>query len=159
MAVRSQILAGKAVIVIEAQDLVDKALRNIQRKMQAFSARMNRLGQDALRLGIAGAIPTAFIAKQFVSFEDALLKVEARLQTTPQKFAKLTDTIRELGRTTSFTATEVAGAAGELAKAGFSSDEVSDSLAATLDLARAGELSLGQAGTVYRGCLSSRLGG
>ena len=48
----------------------------------------------------------------------------------------LEQTIRRLGRTTSFTSKEVAQSATELAQAGFSVKEINQSLQSTLDLAR-----------------------
>lgn len=148
MVSRSSIIAGKTVIVIEAQDAIDKTLRSVRTKMFRFANSINEIGFDLLRGGLLASIPTALATREFQKFEDALLLFQTKIKASDQELKGLTSTIRRLGRTTSFTALEVARAATELGKAAFSPREIQDSLQAVLDLARGAELELASAASI-----------
>ena len=62
-----------------------------------------------------------------------------------EEFDKLTEKAKYLGRTTSFTASQIAGAMLELGRAGFAPQEIDDSIASILNLARATKTDLSEA--------------
>jgi TP901 family phage tail tape measure protein len=74
---------------------------------------------------------------QLIQFDDAIRMTGAVSQATGAQLDQLRETALELGRTTSFTAVQVAQLMGELGRAGFSPDEIDTMTAAVLNLSRA----------------------
>lgn len=147
---RSRIIAGKAVIIIEAQNLVDKTLGKIRGNLHRFSNEMGKVGESLFRTGFFGAIASGVTVNAFVKFDDAMRTLRVNLdlfgKTAKQVEAvmgPLEERIRSLAKTTPFSPTEVAGAATELAKGGFEPKQIKESLQAVLDLSRATKSELG----------------
>jgi hypothetical protein len=86
--------------------------------------------------------------KTFASFEQSMAKVKAVSGATAGEFEDLTAKAKELGASTRFTASEVAGLMLEYSKLGFSSDEIQKVTGATLALAQATDSDLSQAAMV-----------
>ncbi len=101
---------------------------------------------SAASLGIASQLAKPINAS--IEFNAAMSKVAAITRSTGPEMAALTKRAKELGATTAFTATQVADAQGFLGLAGFTSNEILKGLPATLNLARAGALELGQASDI-----------
>lgn len=154
MTVRADILAGRAVILINIQDTIDKQLRTIRSKLRVFANSMNELGGDIFRGSTAGTVAAFFPVKDFVQFQDSLLFLEANLKDTGVNIKKLESYIRDLGRTTSFTSREVAEAATVLAQAGFDM-EIKPMLLPVLDLARGARVDLDTAGRILSNVMSA----
>lgn len=132
--------AGKAFVLIEAVDKTAFVLRRIGQKIKAFAGRMQSMGQSMVQKAVAGLIPAALATRSFASFDDAMRKVEARSSGTARQMKDLRTQAKELGRTTSFTATEVANLQAALAQKGFSRTQIQDTTGNVLNLARsAGE--------------------
>ena len=109
-----------------------------------------KLGFVALSaVGIAGAIKglsSAFdSAKQF---EQGMADVAAVTGATGKQLGDLTDLAREMGAKTSFSATQAAEGIQFLGMAGLGTDEIMTALPASLQLASAGSLSLGEAADI-----------
>lgn len=148
---RSRIIAGKAVIIIEAQDLVNKSLGKIRNNLHRFSNEVGKIGEGLFRTGFFGALGSGLVVNSFVKFDDALRTLRVNLdlfgksaQQVDSVMKPLEERIRSLAKTTPFSPTEVAGAATELAKGGFNPKQIIDSLQAVLDLSRATNTELGQ---------------
>lgn len=154
MTVRADILAGRAVILINIQDTIDKQLRTIRSKLRVFANSMNEIGGDIFRGSTAGTVAAFFPVKDFVQFQDSLLFLEANLKDTGVDIKKLESYIRDLGRTTSFTSREVAEAATVLAQAGFDM-EIKPMLLPVLDLARGARVDLDTAGRILSNVMSA----
>lgn len=75
--------------------------------------------------------------KTFTEFEFSMAKVKAISGATNEEFMKLTESAKELGRTTFFTAKEVAELQVNFSKLGFTAEQILNLQAATLDLAMA----------------------
>jgi TP901 family phage tail tape measure protein len=153
---RRAVIAGKAVIVVEAVNNLDRGLQAIKTKMHRFANTLSRTGDLAFRAGFFGQIGSGLIIREFARFEDKLLDLQTKLSSfgiNASKNAKeieaLEGTIRLLGETTTFTATEVAGAATELSRAGLQADEIQASLSGVLNLARGAGVELDQAARVF----------
>lgn len=143
MASTGEIKAGAAYIEIFLKDgKLVTGLHSAQKKLKAFSESVGTVGRTLFAASAAAATPILLSAKTFADFSDQMAIVRAVTDSTDQQFSALNDRAKELGRTTSFTATEVASAMVALGKAGFSSNEILASIAGTLDLARAGALGL-----------------
>ena len=101
-------------------------------------------------IGTVRVLSRVFVSafKTFTDFEFSMAKVRAMSGATTQEFMELTESAKELGRTTFFTAKEVAELQVSFSKLGFSADEIMKVQAATLDLAMATGSDLARAATV-----------
>ncbi|NLO27381.1 MAG: phage tail tape measure protein, partial [Actinobacteria bacterium] len=95
-----------------------------------------------------------YAIKTAASFEYEMSRVKANANGTAAEMNKLRDVVLQLGKDTAFSAGETAQAANELIKAGFTIEQTMASLAGTLDLAAAGELSVAQAAEITANTLS-----
>ena len=93
----------------------------------------------------AGFMKLANVSKDFAF---SLSNLKAISGGTNEEMTALRENALELGRTTSFTASEVVKLQTELAKLGFSTSEILASSAATLNLAKVASVELGEAAAV-----------
>jgi TP901 family phage tail tape measure protein len=91
----------------------------------------------------------------FVDFEFAIKQVGIISGATAEEMEMLTENAKELGRTTSFTAGEVAELQKELAKLGFDPTEINEMTASILDLSFAFDIDLATASERVGGVLKS----
>ena len=137
-------------------DQLEKALSTVDGKLRRTAAKFNRLGKS-MSVGITA--PLAAIGGQsfrtFATFEQSMAKVLAVSGATGKEFQALEANARELGATTRFTASDVAGLQLEFAKLGFTAGELTQVTEATLALAQASGSDLAQsaevAGATLRG--------
>lgn len=124
-------------------------LNKAKRSLNKFSRDVGRVG-STLTQNISGPIAAlgGVSVKVFADFELGMAKVKAVSGATGKAFADLKDSALELGRTTQFTASQVAGLQLNLSKLGFSPKEIEQSTAAILDLALATGEDLAQSATV-----------
>ncbi|MBQ9372464.1 MAG: phage tail tape measure protein, partial [Thermoguttaceae bacterium] len=78
--------------------------------------------------------PIGMATKLFADFDDQMRIVQAVSGSTGKAFEQLTDKALELGRTTSFTASQVAQGMAGLGRAGFNSREIDESIASVMAL-------------------------
>ena len=147
---RTRIIAGKAVIIIEAQDLVNKTLGKVRSNLHRFSNEVGKIGEGLFRTGFFGALGSGAVINSFVKFDDAMRTLRVNLdlfgksnKEVEATLAPLEARIRSLAQTTPFNPTQVAQAATELAKGGFNPQQIEKALQAVLDLARATNTELG----------------
>jgi len=152
---RAPIVAGQTVIVLQLQDQIDAALNGVKQKLRKFSTSIGNIGLDLFRGGLLGTLPGGLILNEFKKFEDQILFLKTKVKATEAEFQQLVGVIRELGRTTSYTATEVADGATILAQAGLTAKQVMDTLQPTLDLARGAQITLSQAGEILANTMTS----
>lgn len=126
------------------------------------SKKLTRLGKDVSRLGssisrsigapIAAAVGLA--SKSIVDFEFALAKVKAVSGFTSGEMGKLEAQAKQLGASTSKSASEVAGLQLELAKLGNSSGEIQNMTEAILSLSIAFDEDLGESARIVGATLN-----
>ena len=138
MATANSIRAGKAFVElsVKADNLTAKiqtSLNSLSTKLETFSKSASQKLTDAFVV----AAPVGFATKIFADFDDQMRVVQAVSGATGQAFEKLTEQAKELGRTTSFTASQVAEGMAGLGRAGFNSSEIEKSIAAVMALSRA----------------------
>ena len=134
----SQIRAASAFVELSLrQSAFTKGLRNAERSLAQTGSKIRGLGRGifAAGAGLAGAF--AIPVSVFSSFDDQIRQVRAVTGTTSEEFERLTVTAKELGRTTSFTAGEVAGLMIELGRAGFDPSQINDMTRSVLALSKA----------------------
>ena len=133
----SGIRAGRAFVELGVSDRLTAGLRKAQRRLQAFGDRVRAVG--ARLTAISAGIGAGFVisTRIFAGFDDRMRVVRAVTGATEQQFASLREEAKRLGRTTSFTAGQVADAMTELGRAGFDPQAILDSTESVLALARA----------------------
>jgi TP901 family phage tail tape measure protein len=138
MASSRSVRAGKAFVEFFLEDNpLKRGLTLAERRLRQFGASVQRIGTKAFAAGFGGLAATVLPVSQMIAFDDAIRMTGAVSQSTDQQLEQLRNTALELGRTTSFTAAQVAGLMGELGRAGFSPDEIDSMTAAVLNLSRA----------------------
>lgn len=138
MASSRSVRAGRAFVEFFLEDNpLKRGLTVAERRLRQFGARVQNIGRTAFAAGFGGLAATALPISQLIAFDDAIRMTAAVSQATDAQLEQLRSTALELGRTTSFTAAEVANLMGELGKAGFSPDEIDTMTAAVLNLSRA----------------------
>lgn len=132
----------------DTRDL-NKSLGKVQRNMRSMTSNFTKLGRSMTK---AITLPLAAIGglslRTAVNFEASMAKVKAVSGATAKEFDLLTASAKELGRTTVFTASEVAGLQLEFAKLGFTAEQINEVTGATLNLAQATGSDLAQAAEV-----------
>lgn len=131
-------------------------LSGLTRGLKVASSKMRRFGSQAKSLGtnLSRSISAPLIGlgaisvKTFSGFEAEMSKVKAVSGATADQFKRLESQAKNLGATTTFTATEVAGLQTEFAKLGFTASEIDKVTESTLYLAQAGGAELGRAAEV-----------
>ena len=145
----SQVQIGRAYVVIGGKaGPLYKTLGRVSRRMRRFGESMQSVGKQMSRLAAVAAVPFALAARSFARFSDQMSAVKAVTGATEQEFMALTETAKELGRTTSFTASEVAAGMLELSRAGFSAGESIEAISGILDIARGTATEMGESANI-----------
>lgn len=138
------IRAAKAHVEIGVQSKLQAGLNRAARQLDRFGQRMRSIGAGVRTvgmqftgLGIAAGAGLGLAARTFAGFDDQMRLVRAVTGSTGAEFAALTEEAKRLGRTTSFTAAEVAAGMVEMGRAGFSGTEIMSSTEQILALSRA----------------------
>jgi len=118
-----------------------KTFDGISRSVENVGRSVSGVGVKMAAMGAAVGAPLGMAIKQFASFDDAIRATAAVTGNLgpdgAAAMSMLTESARQLGATTSFTATEVANLMTELGRAGFNPTEINDMTGAVLDLSRA----------------------
>ena len=133
-----------------------KGLNKAERSMDKFGRNMQRTGKNlSMKLTAPLAALGAMSFNVFRDFELEMAKVKAVSGATADEFKALSDNAKELGRSTIFSAREVAGLQLEFAKLGFTAKQITGVTEATLNLAQASGSDLARsaevAGATLRG--------
>ena len=142
---------------IDKERAIDKATKKVRENRQELT-RLNReqkkgtksskgFSKNMIKMAAGIAVVVAsfrmlsrvFVSafKTFTDFEFSMAKVRAISGATTEQFRELEQSAKELGRTTFFTAKEVAELQVNFSKLGFTAEQIMDLQAATLDLAMA----------------------
>lgn len=128
----------------------------VSQKLSGLQSAFSTIGgglTKGLTLPLAG-IGTAAV-KTASDFEKQMSAVQAISRSTGSEFDALRDTAIELGGSTSFSASEVASAMTEMAKAGWDSSQIIDGMGGVLDAAAASGEDLASVGTIVADALTS----
>ena len=90
-----------------------------------------------------------------MNFDASMSQVAATMGTTVDQIQSLTDTAKEMGSTTKFTATQAADALNYLALAGYDADKAAGVLPSVLNLAAAGGMDLAYASNLATKAMAS----
>jgi len=141
-------------IIFEGDDKLSSTVNSITSKLDSFDDKITTIAApfakvadgilkvDAALAALAvGGI--AYSINKFADFEDVMLKVKGIIGASEEDYLKLTETTKELGATTKFTAVEAAEGLEFLALAGMKTDDAISALPDVLNLAQAAALDLG----------------
>ena len=159
MAGRKDLEAGGAFVRLYLRDELTRklvrTLRTAGQKLQNFGRAAQQMGRQIATASAAMLVPIGLATRTFANFQDEMLTVKAVTGATGDQFDLLNEKAKELGRSTSFTAAQVAGAMVSLGRAGFASDEIDASIADMLNLARATGTELPEAAEIAAASLRS----
>ena len=154
MAVGS-VAAGKAYVIISAMDKTRAGLEQAKANLNGFVKKYDAISTNLLSKGTqmaamgAGALTGPLAAlNSFADFDQAMMITKAKMSATGKEYQELSALAREYGRTTSWTAKEVADAMVIMASRGMKKKEVEDALPNLLDFGRAGSSDLETASQV-----------
>ena len=146
MSASGNVKAGRAYVeILMDQTKLERGLKSVQTKLKNFGSAMMGVGKSMLVTAALAAAPIAYATKTFANFDDQMRMVKAVTGATEEQFRRLTEVAEELGRTTSFTARQVAEGMTALGRMGFNPKEIENSIPAVLNLARATGTDLGAA--------------
>lgn len=141
MAGKRDIEAGRAFIKLFLKNDLSKqlkgALQGMSKSLKTAGESMKKVGGQMLKVGAAMTAGFGLAVKMAADFDDQMRIVKAVTQATDKQFEMLRMTALNLGRTTSFTASEVAALMTELGRAGFDPTQIDRMTASVLDLAKA----------------------
>lgn len=149
---------NKALATARKLDVLERETRELTRAQREAAGQMSlgqkfASGMTSNLLQLAAAAASVHLAmravgasvRTFTEFEDNLLGTKAVTQATAEQMAMLESQAKQLGATTPRTAAEIAGLQQELARAGFSIQEIMSSTGGLIAFASAGQLELADA--------------
>ena len=144
-------MANTEKIVVQVVVQGDKDLQRLEGRTKKTTASFGKmaagvLGAVAAFRQVTSAVSTAI--RSFRDFEFQMAKVKAITGANRTEFLKLTKSAQDLGRSTFFTAQQVAELQTNYGKLGFTTQEILDAQEATLQLATATDSDLGRAAIV-----------
>lgn len=151
---RSKIGSAFVSLEVDKNPLI-RGLKSSQRLLSNFgsglaSAGGRLVGAGAAVVGSAAAMAAPLVGamRSGMLFSDAMAKVGAISQASGDQLASMTEKAKELGRTTSFSATQVAEGMVELGRKGFSPEQIEAAIPSVMNLARATDTELALAAEV-----------
>lgn len=148
MSARDTRAGGAYVEVFAHTTKAEQALTRVANRLKAFGAQTMTIGRNMVlggSLAAAGLVP---VISTLSSFEDKVSAVAAVTGASANDLDQLRAKAKELGATTSFSASQVAEAMGFLGMAGFKTEQILQSIPDLLNLARAGMIELGPAADI-----------
>lgn len=134
----SAIRAGRAFVEFFTDDRkLIRGLKSVKRRLDVFSANVRKMGTQLLALGTVAAAPLVRSVAVYSSFDDAVRSVGAVSGATANQLEMLRQKAKQLGATTSYSASQVAELMTELARAGFSPEQIERMTGSVMNLARA----------------------
>lgn len=138
----------------EMGDSVDRSTKSISTNLGSVGRSLARTG-TALTLGVTVPLVAAgtSVIKFASDFEREMIRVQIATGATGDDLATLNDLARELGASTVFSAAEAAEGMSALGRAGFSTQEILESIRGTLALAATEQMDLGRASEITAAAL------
>ncbi|MDR1141270.1 MAG: phage tail tape measure protein [Planctomycetaceae bacterium] len=130
---------------------IDKnVMKSLDRVQTGFTGLSAKIRDSLLTMASFRTAFQGFSAplQVFANFEAGISKVKAITQATTEQIAALREQAKALGKTTFFTASQVADAQKFLGMAGFRSEQIKAATPQVLDLALSGDMDLGMAADI-----------
>jgi len=147
-------VAAKAVIDLIANTKQFRSrMDGVSRRLKGLAGSMEAVSRAARRMLVVGGAAATGATIAFGSFEQKMARVKALTGATGDQFKELNQTARDLGKATVFSANEAAEAMASFALQGFQTNQIIAAMPATLNLAAAGQLAMGQAAEITAGIM------
>jgi len=140
---------NSARIILKARDDASAKIRVVRGVLGALGVTAVFVGSVQLGRVLVRGVKAA--VEVFKEFDAKMAGTAAILRKTKDNIRELTDQAKLLGRTTQFTARQVADGQFTLAKAGFEVNEIFSATPGVINLAAAAEVSVGQAADIAAG--------
>ncbi|MBK3516711.1 phage tail tape measure protein [Carboxylicivirga marina] len=136
---------------------VMKKMSTYQRKVYGVNKKVNKSFSNTNRVvgqlgGVLAGLGVGMGLKKILDvsgdFQNSMARVKAITQATDEDFKKLSNTAKQLGSTTQFSASQAAEGLQYLGMAGYNTEQSIAALPSTLNLAAAGAIELGQAADI-----------
>lgn len=137
----AKVTAASTRIGASSQRMGSALLASADRNEQAWTD----MGTAVTAVSAGVALAAGAAVKSFMDFDAQMSRVGAAADASAVDLAKMRDAALEAGKITKYSATEAAVAQEELVKAGLSANDVAEATKASMDLAAAGQLELGEA--------------
>lgn len=141
-------------VLLQARDQLSGPMGKVQGILRKTGIDAQKLGRSMTIMGAGITAVSALAVKSFISFEQEIANAGAVANATASEMQLLTDTAKEMGLTTVFSASESAKALSFLAMAGFDVTESTKALPGVLQLAAAAQIDLATAADITSNVLS-----
>ncbi len=131
-----------------------RGINDARNQLKRVSSDFKEVGAGAIAFGGAMAAGLGVAVKTAANFEQAMSKVGAVSGATDEEMQDLTATAKELGASTSFSASQAAEGMQYLAMAGFETNDIISAMPGVLNMAAAGAVSLGDAANIASNIMS-----
>lgn len=123
------------------------SMKKATKSVRALSGSFVQLGEHLARVATYYAAFEAItgVVSKFASFEQAIKNLGVISAASDKELGALSDRAKQLGETTVFSASQVATAMTEMARAGFNAQQQLDGIKGVLDLAAASNIDLAEA--------------
>lgn len=131
-------MAGAAFVKLSLDDkaLLD-GLSKSQDRVKRFCAEVRQYGTQMASFSALAALPIRNAVSSFADFELKMRQIRVMTDSSADSMRKMSRLTRELGRTTSYTTSQIASGMVEFARAGFSLSEIRNSIKPAMDMAMA----------------------
>jgi TP901 family phage tail tape measure protein len=139
---------------IQALDGFSSVMSDLDKSTKRVFDQVGKLGAGMTAMGAGMAVGLGAAVKTTADFESAMSRVGALSGATDKELESLTKTAKDLGATTSFSASEAASGMSFLAQAGYETSDIIASMPGLLNAAAAGQLDLATASDITSNILS-----
>ena len=134
---------------------VSTSMSAASKSVETAGKKIQDIGMSWNKLSLPIAAAGGFAIKAGADFEASMSQVAATMGTTRDKIGLLTETAKEMGRTTAFSAKEAGEALNYLALAGYDMQQQAAALPKVLTLASAGNMELAAASDMLTDSMSA----
>jgi TP901 family phage tail tape measure protein len=139
---------------IQAIDDFSRTMSSLDNSTKKAFDSVGQIGAALTAAGAAGAVGLGATVKVAADFESAMSRVGALSGATEKDMSSLTQTAKDLGATTSFSASQAAEGMSYLAMAGYDTNEIIASMPGLLNAAAAGQTDLATTADITSNILS-----
>lgn len=142
---------------VRLDDRLSSPLKKVEGRIGSFSKKAVKRFAAVATAGalLVGGFGLSNTIQTFADFEQGMRNVQATTMASEEEMAILTDTAKELGKTTAFSAREASEGMNYLAMAGFKTNEIVEAMPGLLDLAAASGTDLGRTADIVSDALTA----
>jgi TP901 family phage tail tape measure protein len=140
--------------IISAVDNFSDQFNKLESRIEQSAGSFQAVGAAAMGAGLAVGGGLLYAVKKTMDFEKEMSRVGALSRATGEELAQLTQTAKELGASTIFSASEAAQGMSSLAMAGYDTNQIIAAMPGLLDTAAAAQTGLAETSDIVSNILS-----